>query len=65
MYEASADNACFQVWSEDRFVDDPESPDVFVIRAIPRSYFREYIQDTPQHVDVIQPPGPRRLRLLA
>lgn len=65
VYEAVVDNARFQAWSEDQFIDDPAAAAVLVLRWIPRYYFGEYVRDTPGHLKITRLLPPRRcLRLL-
>lgn len=67
LVEAGGDNARYHVWSADQFIDDPEAPVVYLVRAIPRAYYEQMYDSAPSRMHEIQLPAPARdhLRLLA
>jgi hypothetical protein len=63
VWRAHADNARFQVWSGDHFIEEPGQKAVYLIRRIPWEYFQEARQDVPGCIQTTSPPD-QRLRLL-
>jgi hypothetical protein len=56
-WEAARDVSRYHVWSADQFIDDPNEPLVYQLRAIPRDYFEEARKSSPESLRLTQSPA--------